>query len=100
MKSTFNWLLLILAVLDTIFLAMCIWDYSCLKVWGINLTIYVYMFPYLWYPGKNIILSWTTFLITGVATERFLAVCRLVTHWEIIPSKTSITWTFFLILSF
>ena len=76
MKSSFNVLLTILALLDTMFLVMCIWDYSCMKVWGLHLTAYVYLFPYLWYPCKNIILSWTTFLIMAISTERFLAVCR------------------------
>jgi hypothetical protein len=36
------------------------------------------MFPYFWYPLKNIVMSWTTFLVMGIATERFLAVCRYV----------------------
>ena len=77
MRSNFNFLLMTLAVLDTIFLVMCICDYSFMKVWGLHMTAYVYIFPYLWYPGKNILLSWTTFLIMAIATERFLAVCRL-----------------------
>jgi hypothetical protein len=34
------------------------------------------MFPYFWYPLKNIVMSWTTFLVMGIATERYLAVCR------------------------
>ena len=76
MRSSFNSLLLTLAVLDSLFLVTCIWDHSCMKVWGLHLTAYVYIFPTIWYPGKNILLSWTTFLIMGIATERFLAVCR------------------------
>ncbi len=40
------------------------------------LQTYVYMFPYFWYPLKNIVMSWTTFLVMGIATERYLAVCR------------------------
>ena len=78
MRSSFNSLLLKLVVLDTLFLVTCIWDHSCMKVWGLHLTAYVYIFPTIWYPGKNILLSWTTFLIMGLATERFLAVCRFV----------------------
>ena len=78
MRSSFNSLLLTLAVLDTLFLVTCIWDHSCIKVWGLHLTAYVYIFPAIWYPGKNILLSWTTFLVMGLATERFLAVCRFV----------------------
>ena len=76
MKSSFSFLLMTLAVLDTLFIVMCIWDYSCIKIWGIHLTAYVYLFPFIWYPGKNILLSWTTYLIMAIATERFLAVCR------------------------
>ena len=77
MRSTFNFLLMTLTVLDTMVLLMCIWDYSCIKVGGMHLTAYVYMFPFFWYPCKNILPNCTTFLIMGITTERFLAVCRL-----------------------
>ena len=76
MRSSFNILLLTLAVVDTLFLVMCIWDYSVIKVWEIHLELYVYLFPYFWYPWKNILLTATTFLIMAITTERYLAVCR------------------------
>ncbi len=41
-----------------------------------SFQIYVYMFPHFWYPIKNILMSWCTYLIMGIATERYLAVCR------------------------
>ena len=39
-----------------------IWDYSLVKVFEVELTMYVYLFPHFWYPCKNILMSWTTFL--------------------------------------
>ena len=38
--------------------------------------LYTYMFPWLWYPLKNIVMTWTIFLTMGLSTERYLAVCR------------------------
>ena len=78
MSSSFNRLLVFLAVLDSLFIGTCIWDNSCVRVWGVRLEAYVYMFPYIWYPGKNILLSWSSYLIMGISTERYLAVCRYV----------------------
>ena len=76
MRSSFNQLLITLSVLDIMFVTSSIWEYAMVKVWGIHLTIYIYIFPYLWYPMKNITMSWITFLVSAIATERYLAVCR------------------------
>ena len=76
MRSNFNQLLVGLAVLDIAYVAACIWDYSIVKVFNFHPTTYNYIFPYFWYPMKNILMSWTTFLTIGLATERYLAMCR------------------------
>ena len=76
MRSNFNQLLVTLAVLDIAYVATGIWDYSCVKVFNIQNMVYAFIFPYFWYPMKNILMSWTTFLTMGLATERYLAVCR------------------------
>ena len=34
------------------------------------------MFPYFWNPLQHILMSWETFLLMSIATERFLAVCH------------------------
>ena len=76
MRSNFNQLLVGLAVLDIAYVLACIWDFSFVKVFHFHPTAYTYIFPYIWYPMKNILMSWTTFLTIGLATERYLAVCR------------------------
>ena len=76
MRSNFNQLLVALAVLDIAYVGTGIWDYSCVKVFNIQHMLYAYIFPHFWYPMKNILMSWTTFLTMGLATERYLAVCR------------------------
>ena len=76
MRSNFNQLLVALAVLDIAYVATGIWDYSCVKVFNIQNVVYAFLFPHFWYPLKNILMSWTTFLTMGLATERYLAVCR------------------------
>ena len=85
MRSNFNHLLVALAVLDIAYVTTGIWDYSCVKVFNIQLTLYTYIFPHFWYPLKNILMSWTTFLTMGLATERYLAVCRYISGFSSLP---------------
>ena len=47
-----------------------------MKLFPRNPVVYTYMFPWLWYPLKNIVMTWTIFLTMGLSTERYLAVCR------------------------
>ena len=75
-RSTFHYLLIVLAVVDSLCLVSLIVDHSMVGVWGIRPVVYVYILPYFWYPLKNIILSWETFLTMAIALERFIAVCR------------------------
>ena len=72
LKSTFHQSLLTLAICD-IFLLIFIMGEILIDVQNV---IYIYIFPYFWNPLKNIVMSWETFLIMSIATERFLVVCR------------------------
>ena len=76
MRSNFNSLLVVMAILDIGVVVTSIWDYSLVKLFTITPIIYTYIFPYVWYPLKNIIMTWTIFLTMGLSTERYLAVCR------------------------
>ena len=76
MRYTFNSLLVALALLDIGVVVTSIWDYSLVKMFRTNPVLYTYMFPYFWYPLKNIIMTWTIFLTMALSTERYLAVCR------------------------
>ena len=76
MRSSFNQLLVVLALLDTVFLVTSIWDSSFMKIYEFNSEIYAFIFPKFWWPMRNIVTSWIIFLIMGLATERYLAVCR------------------------
>ena len=71
-RSTFHHSLITLAIIDILFVSTIICDTFC----DTTSTIYIYMFPYLWNPMKNILMSWETFLMMSIATERYLAVCH------------------------
>ena len=71
-KSTFHQSLLMLSILDIMFLACIISDHSM----NLNSQIYIYLFPYIINPMKSILMSWETFLMMSIATERFLAVYK------------------------
>ena len=72
MNSTFHQTLLTLALCDLVFLGFTLCDHFVDK----TAPIYILLFPYVWNPLKNILMSWETFLLMSIATERFLAVCH------------------------
>ena len=72
MKSTFHQSLLTLAACDIILLGVTLCDHYV----DVSAPIYVFLFPYVWNPLKNILMSWETFLIMSISSERFFAICR------------------------
>jgi hypothetical protein len=76
MRSSFNLLLVALVVLDSVYITTGIVDYSLIKTFGLECRLYTYLFPFLWHPVTNIIRCAIIFLTMGLATERFLAICR------------------------
>ena len=42
--------------------------------------LYIILFPHFWFPLKYVLMSWETFLIMSISTERWLAVCRPLWH--------------------
>jgi hypothetical protein len=71
-KSTFHQSLLTLAICDICLLSFLLVDILV----DVNNVWYIYMLPYFWNPLKYIMMSWETFLIMSIATERFMAVCN------------------------
>ena len=53
MRSNFNSLLMVLAVLDLMIVIISIWDHSAVKVFHLQPELYVYIFPHFWYPLKE-----------------------------------------------
>ena len=62
-RSTFHHSLITLAIIDILFVSTIICDTFC----DTTSTLYIYMFPYLWNPMKNILMSWETFLMMSIA---------------------------------
>ena len=71
MKSTFHQSLLTLAVCDIIFLSITLYDHYV----DVTSPLHIILFPYVWNPLKNILMSWETFLIMSISSERFFAIC-------------------------
>lgn len=74
--TTFHQSLLFLVICDILFLMMTLAD----NYINPSNKFYVIMFPYFWYPVKQILLSWETYLIMAISTERWLAVCKPFWH--------------------
>ena len=72
MKSTFHQSLLMLAICDMLFLGLTLHEHFV----DVNWSVYIILNPHIWNPLKNILMSWETFLIMSISTERFLAICK------------------------
>ena len=72
MKSTFHQSLLMLAICDILFLGLTLHEHFV----DVNWYVYILLNPHIWNPLKNILMSWETFLIMSISTERFLAICK------------------------
>ena len=73
MKSTFHHTLITLAVTDILFLAVLIVDTKRFDL-DLDNQMFIMLFPYLWNPFKNILMTFETFLMMSITTERYLAI--------------------------
>ena len=58
MRSNFSSLLLALAMLDIIVILISIWDNTVIKIFHIYSELYIKIFPYIWFPIKEMTLSY------------------------------------------
>ena len=72
MKSTFHHTLIALAIVDILFILMLITDTQNFDLDLDNQT-YITLYPFLFYPLKHILMTFETFLMMSITTERFLA---------------------------
>ena len=94
LKTTFHQSLVSLAICDVMFLFMILTDQIIDK----TSLFYVILFPYFWNPVMNILVSSQTFMIMGIATERFLVVWMPVIYKIRRPSYSQKTHLIFYIL--
>ena len=75
MKSTFHHTLISLAVVDNLFILTIIID---IQRFDLNLDnqLFILFFPYFWNPFKNILMTFETYLMMSISTERYMAIIR------------------------
>jgi hypothetical protein len=79
MKSTFHQTLITLAVVDILFVFTLIIDIQNFQE-NIYNQIFIMLFPYMWNPFKNILMTFETFLMVSITTERHLAITSPLEH--------------------
>ena len=79
MKSTFHHTLITLAVTDILFLITLVVDTQRLDL-DLKNQVFIMLFPYFWNPAKNILLTFETFLMMSITTERYLAIRNPLQH--------------------
>ena len=73
MKSTFQQTLITLAVVDILFVITLIIEVHRFDL-DLSNQVFILFFPYFWNPLKNILMTFETFLMMSITTERYLAV--------------------------
>ena len=73
MKSTFHHSLITLAVVDILFVITLLIDIQRFDL-DIENQMFILFFPYAWNPFKNILMTFETFLMVSITTERYLAI--------------------------
>ena len=73
MKSTFHHTLITLAFVDILFVITLVVD-SQRPDLNLDNQMFIMIFPYFWNPAKNILMTFETFLMMSITTERYLAI--------------------------
>ena len=75
-RSTFNQLLIVMSVIDSLLIVFFILMSACTTVTDSEPDWFIYLFPYLLWPLGNISITSTVLMVAAVSTERYLAICR------------------------
>lgn len=75
-RSTFNQLLIVMSVSDSLLIVFFILMSACTTVSNSEPDWFIYLFPYLLWPLGNISITSTVLMVAAVSTERYLAICR------------------------
>ena len=73
MKSTFHHSLITLAAVDILFVITLLIEIQRFDL-NIENQMFILFFPYAWNPFKNILMTFETFLMVSITTERYLAI--------------------------
>ena len=73
MKSTFHHSLITLACVDILLVVTLMINSQNLQADLKNQT-FILLFPYVWNPFQNILMTFETFLMMSISTERYLAI--------------------------
>ena len=70
MRNSFNWLIVVLTVIDSVFCALLVADYGFARAFEMHTVIYTLLYPHFLYPFTNIMLSASIFMTVVLGLER------------------------------
>ena len=64
---------------------------------NLNNQLFIMLFPYVWNPAKNILMTFETFLMMSITTERYLAIKNPLEYrlGKVVLVKIMIVWSHF-----
>ena len=70
MRNSFNSLIVVLTVIDSVFCIFLVVDYSFARAFELHTVLYTWLYPGFIYPGTNIMLSASIFMTVVLGLER------------------------------
>ena len=70
MRNSFNSLIVVLTVIDSVFCVLLVVDYSVARGFELHTVLYTLLYPHLIYPFTNIMLSASIFMTVVLGLER------------------------------
>ena len=70
MRNSFNCLIVVLCVVDSVFCVLLVVDYSFARAFELHTVFYTMLYPYFIYPMTNIMLSASIFMTVVLGLER------------------------------
>ena len=71
MRNSFNYLIVVLTVIDSIFCVLIVADFSFARAFNLHTVIYTMLYPYFIYPMTNIMLTASIFMTIVLGLERY-----------------------------
>ncbi len=70
MRNSFNMLIVVLTVVDTVFCVLLVADYSLARAFELHTVLYTVLYPYFIYPVTNIMLTASIYMTVVLGLER------------------------------
>ena len=88
MRNSFNALITVLTVMDSILMIFLMADFTFARAFQMHSVVYTLLYPWFIYPLTNTLLSATILMTVVLALERYIAVCHPLFHRDLVHTHS------------